>query len=117
MMKSHDTDKDLETPMIFWASIGVAISACLATIMKFNILLLIITIIAGLFIGMAVGYFSKAESEATDADKELTIEQSLKRWWQHLTNAEKSALAMLGFIFILIILFVSGSIIGQTIYS
>jgi hypothetical protein len=116
-MKSHETDKELENPMIFWASIGVAISASLATIMKFNILLLIITIIAGLFIGMAVGYFSKTENEATITDKELTIEQSLKRWWQHLTKAEKSALVMLGFIFMLIILFVSGSIVGQAIYS
>jgi uncharacterized protein YneF (UPF0154 family) len=40
----------------------VAISASMATIMKFSIFPLILTIIAGLLIGMAVGYFSKTET-------------------------------------------------------
>lgn len=61
-MKSPNTDNELEKPCIFWASIGVAISASMATIMKFSIFPLILTIIAGLLIGMAVGYFSKTET-------------------------------------------------------
>ena len=116
-MKSPNTDNELENPVIFWASIGVAISASIATIMKFSIFPLILTIIAGLLIGMAVGYFSETETQASIADKELTVEQNLKHWWQNLTKPEKSALAMLGFIFMLIMLFVSGSIIGQAIYN
>ncbi len=114
-MKSSNKDKTLETPVIFWSSMGVAISTSIATIMKFSTLFVVITIIAGLLIGMTVGYFSKAESGTNIAENELTEEQNLKRWWQHLTNPEKSALTMLGFIFMLIMLFISGSIIGQYI--
>jgi membrane protein DedA with SNARE-associated domain len=47
----------------------VAISASFATTMKFNILTLILTVIAGLFIGMTVGYFSNTESETSIARK------------------------------------------------
>ena len=116
-MKSSNTNKALENSVIFWSSIGVAISASIATIMKYSTLSLVITVIAGLLVGMVVGYFSKTESVTNIAEKELTVEQSLKRWWQHLTRSEKSALATLGFIFMLIMLFISGSIIGQAIYS
>jgi uncharacterized membrane protein len=112
-MKSSNKDKTLETPVIFWSSIGVAISTSIVTIMKFSTLFVVITIIAGLLLGMTVGYFSKAKSETNIAENELTEAQNLKRWWQHLTKLEKSALTMLGFIFMLIMLFTSGSIIGQ----
>jgi phosphate/sulfate permease len=116
-MKSPNTDNELENPCIFWASIGVAISASMATIMKFSIFPLILTIIAGLLIGMGIGYFSMIGSEKNIVKKELKREQKLKLWWQRLTKPEKSVLAMLSFIFILIMLFVSGSIIGQAIFS
>jgi membrane protein DedA with SNARE-associated domain len=116
-MKSPNTDNELENPCIFWASIGVAISASMATIMKFSIFPLILTIIAGLLIGMGIGYFNMTGSDKNIVKKELKREQKLKLCWQRLTKAEKSALAMLSFIFMLIMLFVSGSIIGQAIFS
>jgi len=41
---------------------------------------------------------------------------SIKSRWLNLTKPEQSALAMFGFIFMLILLFISGSVIGQAIY-
>jgi|TARA_B100000767_G_C19657121_1_gene489362 membrane protein DedA with SNARE-associated domain len=116
-MTSSNNDKELENPVIFWSSIGVAISASFATTMKFNILTLILTVIAGLFIGMTVGYFSNTESETSIAKEELALKQNFEPWWQQLTKPEKSAVAILGFIFMLIMLYVSGSIIGQAIFG
>ena len=66
-MTSSYKAKTLENSVIFWSSIGVAISAPFATTMKFNILTLILTVIAGLFIGMTVGYFSNTESKISIA--------------------------------------------------
>ena len=63
MKQSNKTEEELENPMLFWASIGVAISASTATIMKFELLGLVLTITAGLVIGAAVGYFSKDKAD------------------------------------------------------
>ena len=112
-MTSFNKDKTLENPVIFWSSIGVAISASFATIMKFSTVPLISTVIAGFFIGMGIGYFSMIGIEKNSVKKELTWEQRLKLWWQRLTKPEKSALAMLGFIFMLIMLFISGRLMAK----
>lgn len=58
-MTSVDKDKTLENPVIFWSSIGVAISASFATIMKFNTVPLISTVIAGFFIGYRVFQYDR----------------------------------------------------------
>jgi hypothetical protein len=47
----------------------------------------------------------------------LALKQNFEPWWQQLTKPEKSAVAILGFIFMLIMLYVSGSIIGQAIFG
>lgn len=63
MNKTVKKDEELESPMIFWTSIGVAISASTATTMKFELLALIVSVAAGAMIGAAVGYFSKDKSK------------------------------------------------------
>ncbi len=70
-MKSPNTDNELENPCIFWASIGVAISASIPTIIKFNTVPLILTVITGFLIGMGIGYFNMTGSEKNIVKKEL----------------------------------------------
>ncbi len=59
MKRSNQTQEELENPMLFWAFIGVAISASTATTMKLDVLGVVLSIVAGVVIGMTVGNFTK----------------------------------------------------------
>jgi len=63
MKKTAKNDEKLDSPIIFWTSIGVAISASTATTMKLELLGLILSVTAGVVIGATVGYFTKKEQE------------------------------------------------------
>jgi hypothetical protein len=63
MNKKNVENETLDNPIIFWISIGIAISASTATTMKLDILGLILSISAGVIIGAVVGYFTKKEQE------------------------------------------------------
>lgn len=61
MKKIKTTEEELDNPIIFWTSIGVAISASTATTMKLDVLGLVLSITAGVVIGATIGYFTKKE--------------------------------------------------------
>lgn len=63
MKKTDNNDEELDNPIMFWTSIGVAISASTATTMKLELLGLILSVTAGVVIGATVGYFTKKEQE------------------------------------------------------
>ena len=59
MKHSDKNNETLEKPILFWGSIGVAISASLSTAMKVGGLNTIFITLAGFAIGCAIGYLSK----------------------------------------------------------
>lgn len=59
MKNSDKNNEKLEKPIIFWGSIGVAISASLSTAMKFGGLNTIFITLTGFTIGCTIGYLSK----------------------------------------------------------
>jgi uncharacterized membrane protein len=63
-MNNKDKKKEeLEQPIIFWSSIGVAISTSCATAMKMGTWEVVLCTLAGLVIGFTVGYWTKKEQE------------------------------------------------------
>ena len=63
-MNNSDKDNEkLDSPIIFWGSIGVAISASLSTVMKAGGLNTIFITLAGLTIGCVIGYLSKKSQD------------------------------------------------------
>ncbi|WP_019030121.1 hypothetical protein [Colwellia piezophila] len=63
MKKIKDIQEELDSPIIFWTSIGVAISASTATTMKLEVLGLVLSVAAGVAIGATIGYLTKKEQE------------------------------------------------------
>ena len=63
MKKTDNNNEKLDSPIIFWTSIGVAISASTATTLKFELFGLILSVTAGVAIGLTAGYFTKKEQE------------------------------------------------------
>lgn len=68
-MKSNNKSQDkLENPVIYWGSIGVAISSSTAAVMKFEWLGLVLSVAAGLVAGLVIGYLTK---QAQEKEQEL----------------------------------------------
>jgi len=60
MKHSDKTSNDkLENPILFWASIGVCIGCSTGVTLKLDNVTLVLSGIAGLLIGLAVGYGTK----------------------------------------------------------
>jgi len=63
-MNNSDKDNEkLDSPIIFWGSIGVAISASTSTAMKVGGLNTIFITLAGLAIGCVIGYLTKKSQD------------------------------------------------------
>ena len=66
MNKSDKKNSKLEKPVIFWGSIGVAISASTSASMEVSDVATILIILAGLVIGCSIGYATKKSQENSD---------------------------------------------------
>jgi hypothetical protein len=63
MKNSDKDDEKLDSPIIFFGSIGVAISCGASTAMKVGGINTILITLAGLTIGCVIGYFTKKSQE------------------------------------------------------
>ncbi len=66
MSTSEGSNEKLESPIIFWASIGVCIGCSLGVTMKLDSVALILSGFAGLAIGLGVGYGTKKTQDKSD---------------------------------------------------
>jgi hypothetical protein len=66
MSTSEGSKEKLESPIIFWASIGVCIGCSLGVTMKLDSVALILSGFAGLAIGLGVGYGTKKSQDKSD---------------------------------------------------
>lgn len=63
MSTSEDNTEKLESPIIFFASIGVCIGCSLGVTMKLDNVALVLSGLAGLLIGWGVGYSTKKSQD------------------------------------------------------
>ena len=66
MSTSEGNNEKLESPIIFWASIGVCIGCSLGVTMKLDNIALVLSGLAGLLIGFGVGYGTKKSQDKSD---------------------------------------------------
>ncbi|MBA6231377.1 hypothetical protein H4J55_00710 [Colwellia sp. MB3u-22] len=66
MSTSEGNNEKLESPIIFWASIGVCIGCSLGVTMKLDNVAMVLSGLAGLFIGLGVGYGTKKSQDKSD---------------------------------------------------
>jgi len=66
MSTSESNNEKLDSPIIFWASIGVCIGCSLGVTMKLDNIALVLSGLAGLLIGLGVGYGTKKSQDKSD---------------------------------------------------
>ncbi len=66
MSTSDGNNEKLESPIIFWTSIGVCIGCSIGVTMKLDNVALFLSGLAGLLIGWGVGYTTKKYQDKGD---------------------------------------------------